>query len=211
MKKLLLSIAFIAIASTVSAQLMQSSIWTTTKYAFQPRFEQMVDLSYDNILTYDHDSFTISYIAGYRFGYHLFVGGGLGFNFTINPGYQNAGSYDYIEYRTTNTLSVPIFAYVRTYFTKSKHSPFFALAIGGRISTSRDISLQLRSTKFSTCGLLLNPQIGMSHYISNSIALYYAIGLSGQTYPEFTDVTSTSLEIKSAFNIGVRANFGITF
>lgn len=220
MKKFILSLAFMAIASMASAQLMQSSAWITTKYPFQPRFEQMVNLSYDNILTYGHSSFTASYIVGYRFGYHLFLGGGIGFNFTMSPGYQymdmvNDDYYGYDEYgslcRTTQTFNLPIFAYARAYLSKSKHSPFFALAFGGRFSTPREIELKLGHAKFGTCGLLLNPQFGMSHYLSNSTAFYYAIGFLGQTFPEFTNVTHNSLEVVSGFNWGVNAHLGITF
>lgn len=202
-----------AIASIASAQLVQSSAWITTKYSFQPRFEQIVNLSYDNILTYDHSSFTASYIAGYRFGYHLFLGGGLGFNFTISPGYQyvdmddyNYYDYDNSMYRTTQTFNLPIFAYVRAYLLKSKHSPFVALAFGGRFSTSRELEIESNIITHTTCGLLMNPQFGMSHYLTNNIAIYYAMGLSCQTYPTFYPVY-----FKSELNVGINVNLGITF
>lgn len=215
MKRIILTLAFMVIASMASAQLVQSSAWITTKYSFKPRFEQMVNLSYDNILTYGHSSFTASYIAGYRFGYHLFVGGGVGFNFTISPGsqYVAEGYDDHYYYddmygyeRTTNTFNVPIFAYARAYFLKSKHSPFFALAFGGRFSTPREIILDCGKIEYGTCGLLINPQFGMNHYLSNSIAIYYAIGLSCQTYPEFVPVY-----MQQGFYVGLNINLGITF
>ena len=211
MKRFFVVFGMVLISYMTSAQVVQNFEQTTKGKKFLPHFEQVVDFSYDNLLSYDYSSFTVSYIAGYHIMPRLFLGGGLGFSFTIDP-HSDLLTYnrERFDFRTTNTLNIPLFAHVRASLLDGKHTPFFALSIGGRFSTKREANLALGQTTYGTCGFIVNPQIGMSHDISKS-RIYYAIGFLGQTYPTITSITSSSLVASNKFCNGLNVHVGITF
>ena len=77
-------------------------------------FQQMAGV---NIGVYEFDGFGlgISYVGGYRFNDWLFAGAGVEFNSCI----------DYTDFY------VPIYAHLRTYFTKRIWRPYVSLSLGG--------------------------------------------------------------------------------
>ena len=82
MKRSILTIILLAVAISVNAQLISSSSLVITKAKLPPvesGYEQSVDASYAMMMTGANNlEANISYIGGYRFNGHIFLGAGIG-------------------------------------------------------------------------------------------------------------------------------------
>ena len=212
MKKILLTLLFAATACGSYAQLVQSSSLIVTKQklpAVARGYQQSVDAGYNAMLSIaGNDLFSLNYIGGYRFGDTFFLGAGTGLDFKLNnPAFDRGNGYP----MKLNAVNIPLYAHLRVYFLKERITPFFALSFGGRLSTKRTFELELGEVKYNTCGLILNPQVGVNVRTSAKGNVYLAVGFCGQTMPSLDQVGRHTASVKSKFQYGVDAHIGITF
>lgn len=212
MKKILLTLLFAATTFGSHAQLVQSSSLIVTKQklpAVARGYQQSIDASYDAQLSVaGNDFFNLNYIGGFRFNDTFFLGAGTGLNFKLNnPVFEreNGGTMP------LSTVNIPLYAHLRVYFLKERITPFFALSLGGRFSTKRTLELPLGEVKYNTCGLLLNPQVGVNVRTSAKNSVYVAVGFCGHTMPSLEDASYSTAFVKSKFQYGIDAHIGFTF
>lgn len=212
MKKILLTLLFAATTFGSHAQLVQSSSLIVTKQklpAVARGYQQSIDAGYDARLSVaGNDFFNLNYIGGFRFNETFFLGAGTGLNFKLNnPAFEHENDYP----MKLNAVNIPLYVHFRAYFLKERITPFFALSLGGRFSTKRTLELPLGEVKYNTCGLLLNPQVGVNVRTSAKNSVYVAVGFCGHTMPSLYDFNSTAAYVKSEFQCGIDAHIGFTF
>ncbi len=212
MKKLLLTLLFAATAFGSHAQLVQSSSLIVTKQklpAVARGYQQSVEASYDTQLSIaGNDFFNLNYIGGFRFDNTFFLGAGTGLNFRLNnPAFERSDGYP----MRLNALNIPLYVHFRAYFLKERITPFFALSLGGRLSTKRTFELDSGEVKYNTCGLIFNPQIGANLRTSARDNVYIAIGFCGHTMPALDHIDSYTASVKSKFQYGIDVHIGFTF
>lgn len=212
MKKILLTLLFVATTFGSHAQLVQSSslIVTKQKLPIVARgYQQSVDAGYNTQFSIaGNDFFNLNYIGGFRFNGTFFLGAGTGLNLKLdNPAFEreNGGPMP------LSAVNIPLYVHFRTYFLKQRITPFFALSLGGRFSTKHTLELPLGEVKYNTCGLLFNPQVGVNVRTSTKNSIYVAVGFCGHTMPSLYDFNNTAASVKSEFQYGIDAHIGFTF
>lgn len=211
MKKIFFTAIFVVLAVSASAQLIQSSALITTKRKLpeiKAGYEQSVDLSYSQLLSYKHSSISATYIGGYRFDHRFFLGAGTGFNLAVARNKELLGKE---ATQISNLLNIPLYAHFRAYFLNKRCTPFAAVSLGALLSTPRYANLELGKAKYGTCGLLFNPQVGVNYRMNEKSSIYLAIGFAGHTMPNFLEITATSIRYVVKFHYGVDAHIGFTF
>ena len=171
-------------------------------------YDGMVAISY----TGGDNTLGISYVAGYSFNNQIFLGAGTGVDFNFNGG----PSYRTIIYKTQKPLSpslisVPVFAYFKANFINKRISPYFAIAAGGRFSTSQTLHLDLCEVKYSNNSIFTNPQLGVNFRTTTDTSLSLAIGVQCYTAPVCKEFTGYNATINSAFIFSPNFHLGFTF
>ena len=171
-------------------------------------YDGMVAISY----TGGYNTLGISYVAGYSFNNQIFLGAGTGVDFNFNGG----PSYRTITDKNHNPLSpslisVPVFAYFKANFINKRISPYFAIAAGGRFSTSQTLHLDLCEVKYSNNSIFTNPQLGVNFRTTTDTSLSLAIGVQCYTAPVCKEFTSYNATINSAFIFSPNFHLGFTF
>lgn len=212
MKKLLLTLLCAATAFGSHAQLVQSSSLIVTKQklpAVARGYQQSVDAGYNVQLSIaGNDLFGLNYIGGFRFNDTFFLGAGTGLNFRLNhPAFERDNGYP----MKLNAVHIPLYAHFRAYLLKERIAPFLALSLGGRLSTKRTFDLDLGEVKYGTCGLLLNPQVGVNVRTSPKGSAYLALGFCGHTMPVLDGISSSAASFRSEFQYGIDVHVGFTF
>lgn len=161
-----------------------------------------------NYLTYG----SLRYIAGYHFNSWLYAGAGTGasINFFGTP-ITYDGTINYNGKLTPSIISIPVFAYLRTAFTATRISPFFALAAGGNLSPKQTLILEKTTAKYPTSGLFINPQLGISYSTSKNTSLYLAVGFQCMSAPYCIDYTSLNATLQHAPAYGFNIHLGFNF
>ncbi len=211
MKKILFTFLLTLSVASASAQLIQSSALITTKRKLpeiKAGYEQSIDLSYGTLMSYPHSYISATYIGGYRFDHRFFLGAGAGVNLAIA---RNSESIGKETTETSNLLNIPLYAHFRTYFLNRRCTPFIGISLGALLSTPRYATLALGKAKYGTCGLLLNPQVGVNYRMNEKSSIYFAVGFAGHTFPKFSDITAYNMMYAPKFHYGVDAHLGFTF
>lgn len=161
-----------------------------------------------NYLTYG----SLRYIAGYHFNSWLYAGAGTGvsINFFGTP-ITYDGTRNYNGKLTPSIISIPVFAYLRTAFTATRISPFFALAAGGNLSPKQTLILEKTTAKYPTSGLFINPQLGISYSTSKNTSLYLAVGFQCMSAPYCIDYTSLNATLQHVPAYGFNIHLGFNF
>lgn len=132
-------------------------------------YQQEVSFAYS--LMFDTGSMiNLNYVGGYRFNHHFYVGLGTGLDFSTNndKGFVCYGeteyegdqyihypyiydrdsaesrigkNYIYSAYLPMQTVAVPLYVHLRTYFMKTKWTPFLAFSAGVRLSSSKKLDV----------------------------------------------------------------------
>ena len=81
----------------------------------------------------------VNYIGGYRAGSHFFIGFQTGLNVTV---YDDASYYEYNPSESRycpapSMVMIPLSLHLRTYLTKTKCQPYFALSGGAKFGLKR--------------------------------------------------------------------------
>ncbi len=212
MKKFLFTFVFMLVALSGYSQLVQSSSLVVTRKALDPvkrGWQQSIEASYQTQMSLTGgDMLGLNYIGGYRFNNALFLGFGVGLDFKINEALPKKVDNLILD---INTVNIPLYIHLRAYFLKMRVSPFFALSVGGRLSTKHKFALELGDVKYNTCGLLLNPQLGINFRTSNKGNFYIAAGCGVHTMPTLDEVNNISISTKSKLQYGINVRAGFTF
>lgn len=102
----------------------------------------------------------ISYVGGYRFNDWLFVGGGIEYNPEIEYGF---------EY-----FNLPVYAQVRTYFTKRIWRPYVSLSLGGCVCHNY---YDFSDDDYYYC-FYGDFSIGVDAHVSEKFNVYMALGVN---------------------------------
>lgn len=179
----------------------------------QNGFGSLVDVSYTNGLNYPFPSLGVNYIAGHRFNNQIYLGGGVGVKLNMHGGQairSLAMTYD-SNFLNPGLISVPIFAYFRANFIDRRCSPFFAISVGGNLSSKQTLILDLCDVQYSTMGVFINPQLGINFRTTTKTSIYFAGGFQGFTAPSCIQYTGYNARLRSAFGYGFDFHFGFTF
>ena len=157
----------------------QKAVPVKREVAVKKGLEQSVDMGYRlTISSGDNDdalsSLVLSYIIGYRTKSNLFIGGGVGIDFTNNA--DSYSSVNYVEqddygnnYYWTykfdydgnlqgqqsvpiTKLRFPIFAHIKYNITKGNWHPFVSLSAGGLIGGFNEVSVSQYPDRSFTSG-----------------------------------------------------------
>ena len=220
MKRSILTILLLAVAATTNAQLISSSSLVITKAKLPPvesGYEQSVDASYAMMMTGANNlEANISYIGGYRFNGHIFLGAGIGISImdSVKESYEThsvvtGGNGDCLSCPLVN---IPLYVHFKAYFLKSRVSPLFALSAGGRLSAKKEFGMETgENIRYGTMGLYVNPSVGVNYRVSEKNSLYFSVGLKGTTVPSVNAIELQTLTVKRKFAYGVDWHLGFTF
>lgn len=133
-------------------------------------YQQEVSFAY-SLMFDTGSMINLNYVGGYRFNPHFYVGLGTGLDFsTYNDkgfvcyGETTFSGYGYIRgyymddldsaelkigkrylesiwYLPVQTVAVPLYVHLRTYFMKTKWTPFLAFSAGVRLSSSKKLDV----------------------------------------------------------------------
>lgn len=179
----------------------------------------------------------INYIGGYRFNQRLFLGIGTGLDLSLekNSDLLYEGDYElsgnrlqscyYSNYMKPSLINIPIYANLRTNFSKKRLSPYLSVSLGYRLSLPYETNLNIYSDnpvfpyQINASGALFAASFGMSKALSDGKSLYWGIGIAGQ-YQYIYDVSLGSysgtdepwvFEISEEWGGSVILNFGVSF
>ena len=155
----------LAVAATTNAQLISSSSLVITKAKLPPveaGYEQSVDASYAMMMTGANNlEANISYIGGYRFNEHIFLGAGIGISImdSVKESYETHSvvTGDNGDCLSCPLVNIPLYVHFKAYFLKSRVSPLFALSAGGRLSAKKEFGMETgENIRYGTMGLYVN-------------------------------------------------------
>lgn len=133
-------------------------------------YQQEVSFAYSLMVDIGTSMINLNYVGGYRFNPHFYVGLGTGLDFSTynDKGFVCYGeteyegdqyiNYPYIYDRDSaesrigknyiysadlpmQTVAVPLYVHLRTYFMKTKWTPFLAFSAGVRLSSSKKLDV----------------------------------------------------------------------
>lgn len=122
-------------------------------------------------------------------------------------------------------INIPIYANLRTNFSKKRLSPYLSVSLGYRLSLPYETNLNIYSDnpvfpyQINASGALFAASFGMSKALSDGKSLYWGIGIAGQ-YQYIYDVSLGSysgtdepwvFEISEEWGGSVILNFGVSF
>lgn len=113
---------------------------------------------------------------GYQFSPYLFLGAGVGFDYTGDVKYGDISGHPYLK--RDATVDVPIFFNGRLNFTKTKIVPFLDLKAGTYINNEG--------------GVYLNAMVGCRYSLSNNRGISLSLGFKTRK------ITAQRLEIEGA-------------
>lgn len=213
-RKIIPALVFLFMAFSASAQLVSSSSLVITREklpAVKRGYEQSVDASYTmrKADTTKVNGIDLHYIGGYRFNSHIFLGAGTGLSFDFESQDQrnpyDEGALD------IPAVSLPLFVFFKAYFLKTRVSPFFSLAAGGRFSTKKQLDLDGGSIDYSTLRYFANPALGVNYRINARHSIYFTAGWTISSAPYVKDVTFDSATVYNKMASVLDVHIGFTF
>ena len=111
----------------------------------------------------DPTTIDITTSHGYQFSPYIFLGAGIGFDFTGTAEYGNVGGYTYQKREAM--VDIPVFFNGRLNFTKTKVVPFLDLKAGAYVNNGS--------------GLFTNFMVGCRFPLSDNSGLSISVGMKG--------------------------------
>ncbi len=162
-------------------------------------------------------SYNLHYIGGYQINNYLYVGAGTGI-MLHESGFANRSAewskQPQEHYLPLNVWNIPVFAYFRANFMDRRCAPYFAVAAGYRFSANNYFIMPWqRHDYYNTCGLLINPQLGVNFRMTKRADVYLAAGFNMQQMPVFNANKSTMFvaSFEKKFYYGFDLRLGFTF
>ena len=158
----------------------------------------------------------LKYIGGYQINNLFYVGAGTGAGIHIIK--EREDSWPPKESELTLKLpmvSVPLFGYFRVNFAKGRFTPFVAVAAGYVLSTNKNYNMPFgRTVSYNTCGLMFDPQFGLSFRLTKKSDIYLSAGAYIRQIPSIvSDVTAPNafLNVEFGRRFKVSGDFRIGF
>lgn len=175
-------------------------------------YGSMIDVSYFGNKKKRLSNIGLSYIAGYRFNNHLYVGAGTGVKFNLDsesPVLSIRNQSD--NYLSPSLVSIPVFAYFKANFINRRVSPFFAMAAGAQFSSKQTLHLDMCDIQYPTSNIFVNPQLGLNMRTTEKSGINFSVGLQFMTYPHCVDYSGYNATIRSQYCLGLDFHLGFTF
>lgn len=192
-----------------------------------------------------------NYIGGYRFNHFFYAGIGTGLDFAANYNFKplliESSNYnvadsryykkgDKISYYDTyrnrlpiQKVSIPLYVHLRTYFMKTKWSPFIAFSAGVRFSvpkkadihehvykswTDGDIGNYIRTEKYGATTGMFELMPGVNYQHSKDLSFNFQFGYaarSGHSWLNWHNRGYTIRYQSDKWWNGITMRFGVTF
>lgn len=174
-------------------------------------YGSIVDISYlySKISNGNDDGINISYIGGYRFNNHIFLGLGVGATMSLNDDVKLLKGEGSALPR--GKFNFPAYIHFRYNILNRRCTPFFAVSAGGYYALQRSIQLELKEYQYGGFGILANPQIGVSYRLTPKSSINFAIGFN--LYTSSYCETNNGLTPTMSNNLcyALDAHIGFTF
>ena len=215
-------------------------------------YQQETSLAYSVMFDTGH-MINLNYVGGYRFNHHFYVGVGTGLDFSTNndnvfvcyDGSNNSyqsylDNIDDAERRIgkvhnrfywyelpMQTVAVPLYVHLRTYFMKTKWTPFLAFSAGVRFSSSKKLDLYYvrndgwsssyyvgdysHTIKYGAVTGMFEVMPGVSYQHKSGTAFNFQFGFAtrvGYNIPYYYDDVQS---LDNLWALGITMRFGVVF
>lgn len=174
-------------------------------------YASIVDISYlySKISNGNDDGINISYIGGYRFNNHIFLGLGVGATMSLDDDVKLLKEEGAALPR--GKFNFPAYIHFRYNILNRRCTPFFAVSAGGYYALQRSIQLELREYPYGGFGLLANPQIGVSYRLTPKSSINFAIGFNLYTSSYCETNNGLTPTMSNNMRYALDAHIGFTF
>lgn len=174
-------------------------------------YGSIVDISYlySKISNGNDDGINISYIGGYRFNNHIFLGLGVGATMSLNDDVKLLKGEGSALPR--GKFNFPAYIHFRYNILNRRCTPFFAVSAGGYYALQRSIQLELSEYQYGGFGILANPQIGVSYRLTPKSSINFAIGFNLYTSSYCETNNGLTLTMSNNLRYALDAHIGFTF
>ena len=174
-------------------------------------YGSIVDISYlySKISNGNDDGINISYIGGYRFNNHIFLGLGVGATMSLNDDVKLLKGEGSALPR--GKFNFPAYIHFRYNILNRRCTPFFAVSAGGYYALQRSIQLELSEYQYGGFGILANPQIGVSYRLTPKSSINFAIGFNIYTSSYCDTNNGLTLTMSNNLRYALDAHIGFTF
>lgn len=174
-------------------------------------YGSIVDISYlySKISNGNDDGINISYIGGYRFNNHIFLGLGVGATMSLNDDVKLLKGEGSALPR--GKFNFPAYIHFRYNILNRRCTPFFAVSAGGYYALQRSIQLELKEYQYGGFGILANPQIGVSYRLTPKSSINFAIGFNLYTSSYCETNNGLTLTMSNNLRYALDAHIGFTF
>mgnify|MGYP003289002341 CR=1 FL=1 len=174
-------------------------------------YGSIVDISYlySKISNGNDDGINISYIGGYRFNNHIFLGLGVGATMSLDDDVKLLKGEGSALPR--GKFNFPAYIHFRYNILNRRCTPFFAVSAGGYYALQRSIQLELKEYQYGGFGILANPQIGVSYRLTPKSSINFAIGFNLYTSSYCDTNNGLTLTMSNNLRYALDAHIGFTF
>lgn len=174
-------------------------------------YGSIVDISYlySNISNGNDDGINISYIGGYRFNNHIFLGLGVGATMSLDDDVKLLKGEGSALPR--GKFNFPAYIHFRYNILNRRCTPFFAVSAGGYYALQRSIQLELKEYQYGGFGILANPQIGVSYRLTPKSSINFAIGFNLYTSSYCETNNGLTPTMSNNLRYALDAHIGFTF
>ena len=174
-------------------------------------YGSIVDISYlySKISNVNDDSINISYIGGYRFNNHIFLGLGVGATMSLGDDVKLLKGEGSALPR--GKFNFPAYIHFRYNILNRRCTPFFAVSAGGYYALQRSIQLELKEYQYGGFGILANPQIGVSYRLTPKSSINLAIGFNLYTSSYCETNNGLTPTMSNNLRYALDAHIGFTF
>lgn len=174
-------------------------------------YGSIVDISYlySKISNGNDDGINISYIGGYRFNNHIFLGLGVGATMSLNDDVKLLKGEGSALPR--GKFNFPAYIHFRYNILNRRCTPFFAVSAGGYYALQRSIQLELSEYQYGGFGILANPQIGVSYRLTPKSSINFAIGFNLYTSSYCETNNGLTPTMSNNLHYALDAHIGFTF
>lgn len=174
-------------------------------------YGSIVDISYlySKISNGNDDGINISYIGGYRFNNHIFLGLGIGATMSLDDDVKLLKGEGSALPR--GKFNFPAYIHFRYNILNRRCTPFFAVSAGGYYALQRSIQLELKEYQYGGFGILANPQIGVSYRLTPKSSINFAIGFNLYTSSYCDTNNGLTPTMSNNLRYALDAHIGFTF
>lgn len=174
-------------------------------------YGSIVDISYlySKISNGNDDGINISYIGGYRFNNHIFLGLGVGATMSLDDDVKLLKGEGSALPR--GKFNFPAYIHFRYNILNRRCTPFFAVSAGGYYALQRSIQLELSEYQYGGFGILANPQIGVSYRLTPKSSINFAIGFNLYTSSYCETNNGLTPTMSNNLRYALDAHIGFTF